>query len=237
MGSTDDFDSSVGGLSVNDQASEVAAALNQAQIDIEAEKSALVRTLHDDLGGLLVGAIMDMGWISSQHGLPQVVRDKLSRAQGLLKAAIDLKRELIETLRPTLLDNVGLFSTLRWHMKARCEGAAIPYAASLPASEEALSSEIRIGVFRIFQEALGEVLSTHSDGDLALKVEIIGDTLHCHLIHQSSELADNQINRASSSETSMHHRARRLGGLMRWKKTGAGSHMHLQVPTTAASTS
>ena len=69
------------------------------------------------------GAIMDMGWIANQPDLPPAVKDKLARAQGLMRAAIDMKRELIETLRPTLLYNVGLYPTLRWHMKASCHAA------------------------------------------------------------------------------------------------------------------
>jgi signal transduction histidine kinase len=81
-------------------------ALERSQSDIEREKAALVRMLHDDLGGLLVGAIMDIGWIFLQAGHSEPVREKLARATGLLRAAIDLKRELIESLRPTLLDNV-----------------------------------------------------------------------------------------------------------------------------------
>ena len=92
---------------------QVSAALEQLQIDIEVEKSELARTLHDDLGGLLVGAIMDVSWISQHPGLPEIMKDKVVRAQGLLRAAIDIERELIENIRPTLLDNVGLFSALR----------------------------------------------------------------------------------------------------------------------------
>lgn len=216
--------------SPNDKAPALAAALKQSQIDIEAEKSALVCTLHDDFGGLLVGAIMDMGWIANQPDLPPAVKDKLARAQGLMRAAIDMKRELIETLRPTLLDNVGLYPTLRWHMKASCHAAFVPYTESFPGSEGSITPEIRIGVFRIFQEALKDVLSTWSVGDLSLKVEVIGDTLHCHLIHRSSEPVDAPTGPRPSPETSMHHRAQRVGGVMRWKKTRAGCHMHLEVP-------
>ena len=109
---------------------DLSSALQQSQVDAENGHYALARTLHDDLGGLLVGAIMDVGWIANQPALPENCREKLSRAQGLLKAAIDLKRELIENLRPTLLDNVGLFSTLQWHLKDRCKSAAISYTST-----------------------------------------------------------------------------------------------------------
>jgi hypothetical protein len=115
-------------------------------------------------------------------------------------------------------------------MKASCQAASVPYTESFPESEGSMAPEIRIGVFRIFQEALKDVLSTCSAGDLSLEVKILGDTLHCHLIHRCSEAVDDQTRPLSSPETSMHHRAQRVGGVMRWKKTRAGCHMHLEVP-------
>jgi signal transduction histidine kinase len=212
----------------------LAAALNQSQIDIEAEKSALVRALHDVLGGLLVGAIMDMGWIAKQPGLPDAVEGKLARAQVLMRSAIDMARDLIENLRPTLLDDVGLYSTLRWHMRASCEAASVSYKESVPSSEQTMNTEIKIGVFRIFQEALKSALSQSAPADLALAVEVIGDTLHCHLVHRSTA-QDVGEHSAPSPETSMHHRAERVGGTLQWSKTPTGGrHMHLQVPLSSS---
>jgi len=216
--------------SPNDEAPALVAALKQSQIDVEAEKSALARTLHDDFGGLLVAAFMDMGWIANQPGLSDSARKKLSRAQGLIHAAIDMERVLIENLRPTLLDNVGLYSTLRWYMKASCRAAAVPYTESFPVSEHMMNSEIKIGVFRIVQEALKCALDRKTPADLSLTVEVIAGTLHCHLIHQSTapDLGEASV---QSPETSMHHRAERVGGAVQWRKSPAGHReMHLQVP-------
>jgi signal transduction histidine kinase len=234
METQDSFPAGSARSSHNDEVPALVAALKQSQIDIEDEKSALVRTLHDDLGGLLVAAIMDMGWIANQPGLPDTVRKKLARTQGLMRAAIDMNRELIENLRPTLLDNVGLYSTLRWHMKASCQGAAVPYTESFPNSEQMMNTEIKIGVFRIFQEALKNALGQSAPTDLSLTVEVIGDTLHCHLIHRSTaqDICEESVR---SPETSMHHRAERVGGTLQWSKSLAGlRHMHLQVPLSSS---
>ena len=143
----------------NDDAAALARAFDQSHIDVEAEKDALARTLHDDIGGLLVGVIMDMGWVANQPHLADAVKEKLARAQGLLRVAIDMTRDLVEDLKPTLLDNVGLYPTLRWHIKASCDAARIPYTESFPLAESRMAPEVRVGVFRIFQEALKEVLS------------------------------------------------------------------------------
>lgn len=216
--------------SPNDEAPALAAALKQSQVDAEAEKSSLARVLHDDLGALLVGACMDMGWIANQPGLPDRVRKKLERAQNLIDAAIEMERVLIESLRPTLLDNVGLYSTLRWHLNAGCQAAAVPYTASFPDSEQEMNTEIKIGVFRIVQEALKSALCQSAPAEVSLTVEVIADTLHCHLIYRLTA-RDTCESSMQSPETSMHHRAERVGGTLQWSKSRAGLRdMHLQVP-------
>jgi len=211
-------------------ATPVGAALQQSQIDIEAEKSALANTLHDDLSTLLVGAIMDVGWIANQPDLPDTVTRRLVRSERLMRAAIDMTRDLIENLRPSLLDNVGLYSTLHWHMNASCRAAAVPYTESFPISEHTMSMEIKLCVFRIFQEALSHALGQRAPADLSVAAEVIGDTLHCHLMHRMTA-QDLREELVRSPETSMHHRAARVGGTIDWGTSLAGHrHMHLQVP-------
>src|ERR1700677_5247889 len=116
-------------------AADLLESLRRSEMEIEAEKSSIARTLHDEVGGLLVGAVMDISWISQQSGQWDVVKNKLARAIGLLREAIDIKRKLVETLRPSLLDDVGLCSTIGWHLKERCDAAGIVYTESYPLNE------------------------------------------------------------------------------------------------------
>jgi signal transduction histidine kinase len=205
-------------------------ALRQSQIDVEQEKAALARRLHDDLGGLLVGAIMDMGWIAQQPGHAEVVKEKLARATALLHSAIDLKRILIENLRPTLLDHVGLFATLRWHMKATCDAAGVVYVERYPDVEVNFAADIKIVVFRIVQEALKYFLSEGEVRGISLEVEIIDDNLHCQLASEYLEPRGDPL--SESPETAMTHRAQRVGGSLRLLKGASGNRMHLNVPVS-----
>jgi signal transduction histidine kinase len=134
--------------------------IDHIQDATEHQKALLARELHDELGGLLVGAVMDVAW-AEQHvsAPPAELKQKLLRARQTLSAAIDLKRRLIEELRPTLLDNVGLFAALRWHVQATCKRAEIDCAITLPEEERRFRPNIPITLFRIVQEALA-VMST-----------------------------------------------------------------------------
>ena len=83
---------------------------------------------------------------------------RLNRVQQNLAAGVDLKRRIIEELRPTLLDNVGLFAALRWQMKETCGSAGLKCSESYPDEEPRFKSEASIALFRIAQEAFSNIL-------------------------------------------------------------------------------
>jgi signal transduction histidine kinase len=120
----------------------------------EEAKEKLARALHDDLGALLVGAMMDLAWAEQNwDNKPGEIRAKIMRARQSLAAAIDYKRRLVENLRPSLLENVGLFAALRWHVKATCQQTGLECQIDLPATELHLAPKAAIVLFRVVQEA------------------------------------------------------------------------------------
>ena len=106
---------------VEERTRELVELSTHLQSVAEREKASLARELHDELGGLLVGARMDISWAEQHLAPPSVdIKQRLNRVQQNLSAGIDLKRRIIEELRPTLLDNVGFIAALRWQMKETC---------------------------------------------------------------------------------------------------------------------
>jgi signal transduction histidine kinase len=128
---------------------------------MEHQKAVLARDLHDELGGLLVGAVMDLAWAEQHMSAPPAeLKQKLVRARQTLAAAIDMKRKLIEELRPTLLDNVGLFAALRWHVQAACKRAGTTTCIiDVPEDERRFLPNVPIALFRIVQEALAVIVA------------------------------------------------------------------------------
>ncbi len=82
----------------------------------ETEKHALARELHDELGGLLVAMRMDISQIRKRSGSTEDpdLQARWARVEQAVAQGLELKRRVIEDLRPTLLDNMGLFTALRW---------------------------------------------------------------------------------------------------------------------------
>src|SRR5208283_4301755 len=159
---------------VDSRTRELAALSTHLQGVSEQEKAALSRELHDELGGLLVAARMDLSWL--QQRLPAsdaAIEQRFKRIHEYLSAGVDLKRRVVEELRPTLLDNMGLYSALRWQFKETCRRAGLRCSETIPEIELPVNPDAAIGVFRVAQEALTNVLK-HAEAksaDLTVQVE------------------------------------------------------------------
>jgi signal transduction histidine kinase len=200
----------------------------------EREKAGLARELHDELGGLLVGARMDISW-AEQHlaGEHPDITLRLQRVQQSLSAGVDLKRRIIEELRPTLLDNVGLFAALRWQLKVTCGTAGIKCVESYPDEEPTFTSETAIALFRIAQEAFTNIVK-HSEAksvDVALFID--ADGLVMKISDDGKGISAAQLTALGSNGlASMRHRVRALSGRLDIRGTPAGGTTVLvRIPT------
>jgi signal transduction histidine kinase len=199
----------------------------------EREKAGLARELHDELGGLLVGARMDISW-AEQHLAKNDpdLRLRLNRVQQNLAAGVDLKRRIIEELRPTLLDNVGLFAALRWQLKETCGNAGLACTQSYPDEEPRFIPEAAIAVFRIAQEALDNILKHASARSVSLSVGIDDTTLGMRIVDDGAGIPSARSMAIDSHGlASMRHRARALGGRVDIRSgEGGGTAVTVQIP-------
>jgi len=190
----------------------------------EHEKATLARELHDELGGLLVGARMDISW-AEQHLAKNDpdLKHRLNRVQQNLAAGVDLKRRIIEELRPTLLDNVGLFAALRWQLKETCGNAGLQCTESYPDEEPRFMSEASIALFRIAQEVFTNILKHASAHSVAMSVDLDETTLRMRIADDGVGIPADRFSAVGSHGlASMRHRARALGGQLDIRAAGGG---------------
>lgn len=193
------------------EASNDSALVTYLQSSAETEKAELARELHDDLGGLLVGALMDVAWAEGQSDIGPQSLAKLQRARQSLRSAVELKRRLIENVRPTLLDNVGLFGALRWHLKQMCEGSNYTCVSTFPDMELTLSPDRGIALFRIIQEALQLITQQLNAKQMNLAVAVENSALHLEISHDGTSVGTDQL-RDAPAFASMRHRITVIAG-------------------------
>ncbi len=154
-------------------AAELDALVTFLQADGERRSSAVARKLHDELGGCVIGAMMDVAWIEQHETqLPPDTVMRLARVNEGLRGAIDLTRKIVEELRPTLLDSMGLFAALSWQFRLGCKQAGIKYRENFPALAPEMDSHRLISLFRIAQELFNLALQRDSLSALALAVTV-----------------------------------------------------------------
>ena len=130
---------------MHERTAELSRAYRHLQTIQEAEKSKLARDLHDEIGAILVSAKMDASWVQ-QHLQPLEPRinDKLQRLLVTLDDGVQIKRRIIEELRPTLLDNLGLGAAIEWQTSEVCTRAnLIPHISIRPKTGPSRSSSAR----------------------------------------------------------------------------------------------
>jgi hypothetical protein len=201
---------------VDTRTRELTALSTHLQGVSEQEKSALSRELHDELGGLLVAARMDLSWL--QQRLPTSdpqIEQRFKRIHESLSAGVDLKRRVVEELRPTLLDNMGLFAALRWQFKETCRRNGLKCTETIPESEMRLRPEAAIGVFRVAQEALTNILKHAEARSADLAINMREDIFALRISDDGKGIAAGRlITSTSHGLVSMRHRIAGLGGTL-----------------------
>jgi signal transduction histidine kinase len=123
----------------------------------EKEKSELARNLHDELGGLLTAAKMDLSWLQARPDQP-LSAQRLAQLGDALDEAMSVKRRVVEHLRPSLLDHFGLATTLRAHVESTCAQANLKLEAAVDDNVTAVPQDTAIALFRLVQEGLANII-------------------------------------------------------------------------------
>ena len=125
----------------------------------EDEQRRIARELHDETGQSLTALILNVqrARMLAEQGQPIAERE-FERLQQLAESTLDEVRKLIYTLRPTVLDDLGLAAALRWYIHNQIEPRGVTPAMTIRLGEERLDSVVETTLFRIAQEALWNVV-------------------------------------------------------------------------------
>jgi signal transduction histidine kinase len=179
----------------------------------EKEKIRLSRALHDELGGLLVAAAMDVSWAEQHLVSSPEVRERLARIRAGLGSAIDLKRRLLEEIRPTLLENFGLIAALRWYHQEYCRSKKFTCTAEYPSDEVEFASTASNVLFRVVEEALTFATRQPSAQTAHLRIDTARDELSICVKHDGDVLDDKTREQADNvSAWLIEQRIKSLGG-------------------------
>jgi len=144
----------------------------------EEERLRIAREIHDELGQQLTGLKMDVAWLMRKTAQDTpAVKDKFHEALSLVDKAVQSIRRICTELRPSVIDDLGLNAALEWQVEeiGRRMGVAIEYENSFDDTD--IHPDISIGIFRILQESLTNIVRHANAQKIKVKIAELGNRI------------------------------------------------------------
>lgn len=147
----------------------------------ERERQRIAADLHDVLGQSLTMiklSIEDSARLLAANETEEVARS-LRQLVFKVKDAVEELRRISKDLRPPMLDDLGILPTLSWFFRefsAACPDMRVEKAIDIRESD--VPASLKIAIFRLLQEAVGNI-TKHAKADLIrVLIRRTGDRLH-----------------------------------------------------------
>ena len=200
----------------------------------EEEKARLARELHDEMGANLTAVNFDISTVAArlQASEPELAA-MLARARATLVDTVELKRRIVENLRPSLLDNLGLAAALRSYCEEFGRVSGLGCEALIDGEVDVAGPMHAIAIFRIVQEALNNTAkyaqAKHAIVHLAREAEGLSLEVQDDGVGIDSEAVSKP---RSHGLLGMRERALLLGGTLKVKRgiNGVGTSVTAFIP-------
>lgn len=204
----------------------------------EEEKAKLARELHDELGANLTSINIDLNAVADHLRVDhQQLAGMLDRARATLVDTVELKRRIVENLRPSLLDHLGLSAAVQSYCLEYGKVTGLDCEALIDGDVDIAGPMHAIAVFRIVQESLNNIAKYAQASNVIV-----------HLAREATglslEVSDDGIGIDSDAVTKpkshgllgMRERALLLGGTLRIKRgvNNRGTCVEAFIPLSRA---
>ncbi|MFQ6000604.1 MAG: GAF domain-containing sensor histidine kinase, partial [Anaerolineae bacterium] len=139
----------------------------------EEERKRIARELHDEFAQRL--SALAMSAEIAEKAVPVrmgCLKERLRKSKELALQTLDETRDLILSLRPTMLDDLGLVAAIRWCVENELEGSGVSFLVESNGFDRALPAGIEIALFRIIQEAVRNVVKHAAAQKVEIRLEL-----------------------------------------------------------------
>ncbi|MGH7832330.1 MAG: GAF domain-containing protein, partial [Candidatus Binatia bacterium] len=201
----------------------------------EEERTEIAREIHDELGQALTGLKLDLFWL--RRKLPQeqaLLIDKIDCMARVLDQTIQGVREIATRLRPGVLD-LGLTAAIEWQLGEFQSRAGNACKVSSCLEEIRLDRQRSTALFRVFQEALTNVVRHAKASSVEINLEERGRDVVLQITDNGIGIEPAKIlDPKSLGLLGMRERALLLGGQVTIRRnSAAGTTVTARLPTKA----
>jgi signal transduction histidine kinase len=135
----------------------------------EEERRRLSRELHDETAQVFSAVKMELSVL--RDGVPSETAGRIDHALELVDTGIRSIRSVVHSLRPSLLDDLGLLPALRSLTTEFTRRSGLTVSLEAPAALSPLSKDAELALFRALQEALSNVARHAEAGAVAVTIQ------------------------------------------------------------------
>jgi two-component system, NarL family, sensor histidine kinase UhpB len=196
----------------------------------EAERVGIARDLHDEVGQLLTGALLQLNAIADTS---LADRDDLDQASQAVRRALDEVRRISSELRPEMLEQLGLVSALTELATTFARVSGVRVERQFDRSLPKLAPDTELAVYRIAQESLTNVARHAHASRVTLALERGYDSVVLRVVDDGRGF--HGVPEEHGGLRSMRERALLVDGALAIKDGARGGvEVRLEVPAAPA---
>jgi signal transduction histidine kinase len=188
------------------------------------------RELHDGFGQILTATGSMLGRAAKQAPDGSALRDDLREIGGIVQTALDNVRGLSQTLHPSILEDLGLESTVQWYLTTVKKQLGLEVSYEQNGAPVEVDATTGIHVYRVLQEAISNVARHAGITRASVRLRWQADLLELEVQDHGKGLGTDTAHRGLGL-VAMRERAELLGGTLELlQPPEGGTLVRLRVP-------
>jgi signal transduction histidine kinase len=224
-------------IELQESQARISALAGHLQTAIEAERAAIAREIHDDIGGALTSVRLDLGWMQRHSATPEL-RQHVDSAIAMLDHAAQASQRVMRNLRPAILDQ-GLLPALQWLVQGFENRMPGKVTLSTSAPDIVIPADAMLVVYRTVQEAFTNICKYAPNSDVLVDISDLAGTLTVEITDQGPGLPPNARTKSTSfGLRGLAERAKTVNGWLDISSgEGQGTSLTLSIPHDVTSLS
>jgi two-component system, NarL family, sensor histidine kinase UhpB len=196
----------------------------------EAERIGIARDLHDEVGQVLTGVLLQLDSIAERapaHGA------EIDEAKQWVRRALDEVRRISSELRPEMLDHLGLVSALTELTTTFSRVSGVPVERQFDQALPVLEPDAELAIYRIAQESLTNVARHAQATNVTMALEERSGSVVLRVVDNGRGFAGEPAEHGGLR--SMRERAVLIGAALTIEQASpSGVEIRLEVPAVRA---
>lgn len=139
----------------------------------EQERKHTAQEIQEALGQHITGLRLEIAWIKKNIEKLEKTdfQNKMQKALSSMSEAMTTVRKIASGLRPSILDDLGLVATIDWYIGQVSKQTGMSIKLNANTNNKVLERDLKIRIFRIFQEIITQIRSAGISKNILVKLE------------------------------------------------------------------